>query len=129
MKITRYSVQRRDQVIVKGYGSLSFVKNMGKNIGQNMCKTLSGAYSQIIFDHAKQSATYLLKTASKRAIEKSAEATDDLIVNNSESLELSHRVVQRQVQMKQKKLHMIKKYLKKDIYLQKKGRKLLMIWD
>ena len=41
--------------------------------------------------------------------------------------ELHHWIVQIQLQMKQKILSMIKKYLKKDIYLQKKDRKLLMI--
>ena len=35
-----------------------------------------------------------------------------------------NRIIQKQLQMS-----MIKKYLKKDIYLQKKDRKLLMIWD
>ena len=29
-----YSVQPRDQVFVKGYGFLSFAKNMAKNIGK-----------------------------------------------------------------------------------------------
>ena len=28
----RYSVQPRDRIFVKGYGFLSFAKNMGKNI-------------------------------------------------------------------------------------------------
>ena len=32
----RYSVQPRDQIFVKGYGFLSFAKNMGKNIGKNL---------------------------------------------------------------------------------------------
>ena len=31
----RYSVQSRDQILVKGYGCLSFSKNMGKKIGKN----------------------------------------------------------------------------------------------
>ena len=31
-KMTRYSVQPRDRIFVKGYGFLSFAKNMGKNI-------------------------------------------------------------------------------------------------
>ena len=31
--MTRYSVQPRDRIFVKGYGFLSFAKNMGKNIG------------------------------------------------------------------------------------------------
>ena len=43
--MTRYSVQPRDQIIVKGYGFLSFVKNMGKNIGKIICKNMSGKCS------------------------------------------------------------------------------------
>ena len=30
--MTRYSVQPRDQIFVKGYGVLSFTKIIGKNI-------------------------------------------------------------------------------------------------
>ena len=33
-----YSVQPRDRIVVKGYGFLSFSKNMGKNIGKNIGK-------------------------------------------------------------------------------------------
>ena len=56
---------------VKGYGFLSFARNIGKNI--------SSEYSQKLLDHAKQSATDVLKTASKSAIQKIVEATGDLI--------------------------------------------------
>ena len=38
--MTKYSVQPRDQIFVKDYGFLSFAKNMGKNIGINISKTL-----------------------------------------------------------------------------------------
>ena len=62
--MTRYSVQQRERVFVKGYGFLSFVKNMGKN--------LSSAHSQKLIDHA----TDAFETASKRSIQKTAEATD-----------------------------------------------------
>ena len=34
--MTRYSVQPRDRIFVKGYGFLSFAKNMCKDIGKNM---------------------------------------------------------------------------------------------
>ena len=51
--MTRYSVQPRDRIFVKGYGFLSFAKNMGKNIGKNISKNLSGKYSKKILDHAK----------------------------------------------------------------------------
>ena len=73
--------------------------------------------------HAKQFAKDSLKTASNRAIQKRAKATGDL-VGNKIADELHHRIIQKQLQMS-----IIKKYLDKDIYLQKKYRKLLMIWD
>ena len=31
----RYSVQPRDQILVKGHGFLFFARNMGKNISKN----------------------------------------------------------------------------------------------
>ena len=40
----RYWVEPRDRTFVKGYGFLSFAKNMGKNIGKNINKSLSGKY-------------------------------------------------------------------------------------
>ena len=79
--MTLYSVQPRDQIFVKGYGFLSFTKNMGKNIGKNITKNLSSKYNQKILDHAKQSTTDAIKTASNWAIQKTEEATGDLIGN------------------------------------------------
>ena len=67
----RYSIEPR--IYVKEYGFLSFGKNMGKS--------LSNKYSQKLLDSAKKSTTDAIKTASKRAIQKAAEATGDLIVN------------------------------------------------
>ena len=49
----RYSVQPRDRIFVKGYGFLSFAKNMGKNIVKNISKNLRGKYSQKLLDHTK----------------------------------------------------------------------------
>ena len=40
--MTQNSVQHRERIFVKGYGFLSFAKNIGKNITKN----LSGKYSQ-----------------------------------------------------------------------------------
>ena len=54
---------------------------MGKNISKNISKNLSGKYSQNPLGHAKQSAADALKTSSKRVIQKTAEATGDLISN------------------------------------------------
>ena len=38
--MARYSVQIRNQIFVKGYGFLSFAKNMRKNIGKNIFQNL-----------------------------------------------------------------------------------------
>ena len=71
----RYSIEPRDRIYVKGYGFLSFAKNMGKS--------LSNKYGQKLLDSAKKSATDAIKTASKIAIQNTAEATGDLIGNKS----------------------------------------------
>ena len=60
--MTRYLVQPRDRIFVKGYGFLSFAKNMGKSIGKNISKSLNSKYSQKPLDSAKQSATHLFKS-------------------------------------------------------------------
>ena len=52
---------------------MSFAKNMGKNV--------SNKYGQKRLDSAKKSTTDAIKTASKSAIQKTAEATRDLIGN------------------------------------------------
>ena len=54
---------------------------MGKNIGENITKHLSGKYSQTLLDHAKQFATDAVKTVSKGEIQKTVELTGDLIGN------------------------------------------------
>ena len=69
----RYSIESRDGIYLKGYGFLSFAKNMGKS--------LSNKYGQKRLDSAKKSTTDAIKTASKKAIQKIVEATGDLIGN------------------------------------------------
>ena len=79
--MTCYLVESRDWVFVKGYGFLSFPRNMGKDICRSISKILSTKYSQKLLDHAIQSAANAFKTTSKRAFQKTAEATGDLILN------------------------------------------------
>ena len=69
----RCSLEPRDRICGKGYGFLFFAKNMGKS--------LSNKYSQKLFDSAKKYTTDAIKTASKRAVQKTEEATGDLIGN------------------------------------------------
>ena len=69
----RYSIEPRDRIYVKGYGFLSFAKNIGKS--------LSNKYGEKLLDSATKSTTDTIKTASKRAIQKTTGATGDLIGN------------------------------------------------
>ena len=64
MKIIKmtYSIESRDKIYVKGYGFLSFAKNISKN--------LSNKYGQKLLDSAKTSTADAIKTTSKRANKK-----------------------------------------------------------
>ena len=67
----RYSIEPKDRIYVKEYGFLSFAKNKGTQ--------LSSKYGQKLLDSVKKSKLDAIKTASKRAIQKTAESTGDLI--------------------------------------------------
>ena len=86
----RYSVQPRDRIFLKDCDFLYFAKNMGKNISKNISKNLSSKYvlgmltmRQKLLDDAKQPASGRIKTSPKRVIQKSLEATGDLIGNKT----------------------------------------------
>ena len=115
--MTRYSVQLRDRIFVKGFRFLSFARNLRKNTSKNVSKNLSSKYSQKLYDHAKQSARDALKTALKRVIQKAAETTGDLIGNEiadkiTKVSKIYHIIIKKQLQMK-------------DIYLQKKRQQII----
>ena len=90
----RYSVQPTDWIFTKGYEIFSFAKNMGKYFGKNISKNFGGKQILKLLDYAKKSATDPFKTASKREIRKSAEATGDFIglwqQNNFETVTNEH---------------------------------------
>ena len=119
----RYSTEPRDRIYVKGYGFLSFAKNMGKS--------LSNKYGQKLLDSAKKSTTDAIKTASKRAIQKTAEATADLIGNKiadkitsiSKRSSADHSM---ELHSKNDDANSEMEALKKDIITRKKDSKLLM---
>ena len=69
----KYSIEPKDRIYEKGYGFLSFPKNIGTQ--------LSSKYGKKLLDSAKKSTTDATKTASKRVIQKTAEATGDLVGN------------------------------------------------
>ena len=85
---------------------------MGKNVGREISKTLTSNYSQILLDHAKQSV--IDKTTPKRAIQRTAGATDDLIRSR-----IANRIMKvSKTSRKNNPEKMKKKYLEKKLYLQ-----------
>ena len=68
-----YSIEPKNSIYVKEYGLLSFAKNMGTHLGNK--------YRKKSRESAKKSTTDPIKTGSKRAIQKTPEATGDLIGN------------------------------------------------
>ena len=69
----RDSIEPKHRIYVKGYGFLSFAKNMRKHLSDK-CGTK-------LLDSAKKSTADAIKTASKREIQKTVEATVNLIGN------------------------------------------------
>ena len=104
----RYSIEPRERRYVKGYGFLSFPRNIGKNV--------SNKYGQKLVDTARKSAADALQIAGKIAIQKTIEASGDLVGNfiadNITSIQENQQVNHTQIRLAMK-------YQKKDIYLQK----------
>ena len=67
----RYSLEPKYRNYVKGYGFLSFARKFGDN------------YVKKLMNTATKTGIDAAKTASKRVVQKTAEATGDLIENNS----------------------------------------------
>ena len=86
-------------MFAKDYGFLSFAENIIKSIGINISKSLSHNYG-----HANQSATDALKTSSKKVIQKTSEATGDLIENK-----IANRVTKFSKNPQQKNLEAVTK--------------------
>ena len=105
---------------MKGYGFLSFTKNMGKS--------LSNEYGQKLLDSTKKSTTDAIKTTSKRAIQNTAEATRDLIGNKiavkitSTSKKSTKRLPKDETKEEDAEISIHKK----DTYHQRKDSKILM---
>ena len=109
---------------------LYFTKNMGKNIIKDIGKNVTGSYSPGMLAmhqiHAKQSATDAFKTASKRTIQKTAEAAGDLIDNKIARKTKKLQNLQQNNSKAVTNEH--EKQIPKKIYIsQKKDKKLLMI--
>ena len=92
---------------MRGYKFLSFAKNIDWS--------LSRKYNQRPIDHAKKSATDIIKITSKTVIRKTEKSTDNLVVIKSQiKLQRIHpRIIQRF-------FHKQKKNTKRKIYISRK---------
>ena len=95
----RYSINPRKRIYVKGYGFVSFARNF------------SDKYSKSLINKQIDVSKTFAKSAGKRILKKSAEATGDLIGNK-----IADKITAKP----------IKNELMKGIYLQKKDKKLLI---
>ena len=85
----RYSTQPKNRKYVQGYGFLSFEKTFGSKYGKKLVHTgISSAkefsnskYGKKIIDTTKKEGINFGKIAGKRIVQKSAEATGDLVGN------------------------------------------------
>ena len=88
----RYSLEPTYRRYVKGYGFLSFARKFGDKYGKklmntatktgiNAAKKFGDKHDKNLMVTAKKQGTNLAKTASKKIVEKSAEAIGDLIGN------------------------------------------------
>ena len=92
-----------------------------------MDKYLRDKYSQKLLDTAKKSTTNAIKTVSKRAIQKTAEATDELIGNKiADKMTNVSKKSNKELPNDETEVLLKQLLLRKDIYLQKKDNKLLM---
>ena len=88
----RYSFEPKYRKYVHGYGFLSFARKFGSKygkkfvdtatkIGINSAKKFYDKYGKKVMDNAKKSEIDAAKIASKRVVQKTPEATGDLIGN------------------------------------------------
>ena len=88
----RYSLEPKYRKYVQGYGFLSFARKFGDKYGKklintatktgiNVAKKFGDKYGKNLMDTAKKSGINAARTASKRVVQKTAEATGDLIGN------------------------------------------------
>ena len=108
----RYSIESRERRFVKGYGFMPFARNF------------SDKYSKSLMDKGIDVSKKFAKTAGKKILKKTAKATGDLIGNK-----IADKITSASKNHKMKKysqMKLIMKYRKKDIFLLKKDKKLLM---
>ena len=106
----RNSVKSRNRIYVKGYGFLFFINYIDKN--------LSRKYGQKLPHITKKSTTNALKTASKSAIQKTAEAEGHLVGNK-----IAENIIKTASKSTHKDQKNLRKYYNQQVYLKKSDNK------
>ena len=79
----RYSLEPTYRRYVKGYDFLSFARKFGDKYGKKVMDTATkvgtSKYGKKIIDRTKKQGSEFAKIASKKIVQRSAEATGDLI--------------------------------------------------
>ena len=128
----RYSIEPRERRYVKGYGFLSSARNFGNKYGKRLMNTaiktgtnFNSKYGKKLTDTAIKTGKDFATIAGKKIVHKTVEATGDLIgnkiANKITSASKKNNKMKKYSQMK-----LIMKYQKRDIFLQKKDKRLLM---
>ena len=121
----RYSIEPRERKYVMGYGFMSFARNFGNKYGKKLMNTAIKTGINLIVNTVTKLTDTAIKTgkdfatiAGKKIVHKSAEATGDLIGNK-----IADKITSAS---KNHMMKLIMKYQKKDIFLLKKDKILLM---
>ena len=121
----RYSIEPRERKYVMGYGFMSFARNFGNKYGKKLMNTAIKTGTNLIVNTVTKLTDTAIKTgkdfatiAGKKIVHKSAEATGDLIGNK-----IADKITSAS---KNHMMKLIMKYQKKDIFLLKKDKILLM---
>ena len=126
----RYSIEPRERRYVKGYGFMSFTRNFGNKYSKKLMNTaiktgtnFNSKYGKKLTDAAIKTGKDFATIAGKKIVHKSAEATGDLIGN-----EIADKITSasKNIMKKHSQMKLIMKYQKKDIFLLKKDKKILM---
>ena len=128
----RYSTEPRERRYVKGYRFLSFARNFGNKYGKKLMNTAIKTGTNFISKHGKKLTGTAIKTgkdfatiSGKKLVDKSAEATGDLIGNKIAD-KVTAKPSKNHKMKKYSQMKLIIKYQKRYIFLQKKGKRLLM---
>ena len=117
----RYSLEPTYRRYVKGYGFLSFAIKFGDRYGKKLMNTATkvgtSKYGEKIIDTTKKQGSEFAKTAGKRVLQNSAEATGDLIGN---------KIVDKITSLGKSKKKKKKQMKKKLLFHQKKDNRSLM---